>query len=242
MIVSIHQPSFLPWLGYFHRIALSDLHIILDTVQFARGKDSFINRNKIRTPQGWMWLTVPVSSPHIRPPGGGNPPISETRIANATPWAKKHRNALETSYRGAPFWDQYGHSLLALYETHWELLSPMNLAFTRWCLDQLGIKTRIRLASELHSDKQKSDLVLDLSRKVGATTYISGALGRRYLDEESFQKAGIRLLYQDYHHPVYPQRFEPFVPYMSIVDLLMNCGPDSLTILMGREELGLVLL
>lgn len=236
MIVSIHQPSFLPWLGYFHRIALSDLHILLDTVQLE--KNSFINRNKIRISKGWMWLTVPL----LTKGKFGNLAIREVEVNNRVSWRQKHQAALKSNYGRAKFWDSYKDSLLTLYQQYWSFLAQVNIAYTRWALQMLGIPTEVRLASEFYSDKRKGELVLDLCRKAGATSYISGKLGKNYLNEEAFRQSGIRVVYQDYRHPVYPQRSEPFEPNMCVIDILMNCGNESLSILMagqGRKELGL---
>lgn len=222
MIVSINQPAYLPWLGYFHRIAVSDIHIVLDHVQFE--KNSFTNRNKIRTKDGSCWLSVPLKT------GGrfGDLAISEIGIANERPWAGKHWNSLRLNYSKAKYFRQHADFFEAVFSRPWLRLNPLLRQVTAYMLDALGIRTQVLFSSELEPSARKSELVLQLCRRVGATSYFSGSLGRNYLDEAAFQHAGIAVSYQDFHHPVYSQVYAGFEPFMSAVDLLFNNGPDSL--------------
>ena len=224
MIVSINQPAYLPWLGYFHRIALSDLHIVLDHVQFE--KNSFTNRNKIRTSEGWCWLTVPVSTS-----GRFGVSIDALEIASGRPWADKHWNSIRLSYAKAPFFREHAGFFEGLFRREWRMLNPLLRELTAYLLDALGIRTPLRFSSEMKITGAKSDLVLNLCREVGATHYLSGPLGRNYLDEAGFHAAGITLDYHAYSHPEYPQVYGGFEPYMAAIDLLFNCGPRSLEVL-----------
>jgi hypothetical protein len=229
MIVSIHQPAYLPWLGYFHKIALSDVFVFLDTTQFE--KNSFVNRNRIKTPQGPLWLTVPVSLQ-----GHLTNEIGHTAIAGQH-WRDKHWRTLELNYRKAPFWLRYAPELEKTYRAGYatidQLCFDQLLLFNRW----LGLGTRIVRSSELPpTGSRKQHLVLDLCKSVRASLYVSGALGRGYLEQKAFSREGIALYFQDYQHPVYPQLWSPeFLANLSIVDLLFNEGPDSFkTILEGN--------
>lgn len=227
MIVSIMQPAYLPWLGYFDRIYKSDLFIVLDNVMLERSsKTRFTNRNKIRTSQGWSWLTVPVKTS-----GLGQPLINEVEIDNSQKWQSKHFFALIHSYNRTPCFAEHKDWLESFYLKNFSLLTPMLRESTEYLLKCLGIDTPLVYSSELQVDGQKSELILNLCKEVGATEYISGPFGRDYLDLASFQSARIEVSFHDYQHPVYNQIHGKFEPYMSVVDLLFNCGSNSLKIL-----------
>lgn len=225
MIASINQPAYLPWLGYFERIAVSDVHVILDHVQFE--KNSFTNRNRVRTSSGWSWLTVPVQTKGRF----GHSAIDRLEIDNAGVWSKKHWATLRQSYAKAPYFRTHEPFFEQLYGASWENLGDLCRALTSYLLDAFGIATPLVFSSDLAPQGAKDELVLELCRKVGADHYLSGALGRNYLREGLFREAGVSVSYQDYHHPTYPQVYSPFEPYMAAVDLLFNCGPRSLEIL-----------
>lgn len=228
MIVSINQPAYLPWLGYFERIAVSDLHIVLDHVQFE--KNSFTNRNKVRTKEGSTWLTVPLSTKGRF----GDLAINGLEFAANDPWAKKHWATLRQVYARAPFFARCAPAYEQLYAQAWPSFMPMVRALLEQQLRDLGIETPLRYSSEMNIGGTKSELVLNLCREVGATTYLSGALGKNYLDEASFAAAGIGVRYQDYQHPTYAQCQPGFAPYMCALDLLFNHGPASRDILLQR--------
>jgi hypothetical protein len=230
MIVSINQPAYLPWLGYFHRIAISDAHIVLDHVQLE--KNSFTNRNKVRTSEGWCWLTVPVQTAGKF----GDLPIREVEIANQKLWATKHWQTLRLNYSKAPFFDQHAGFFEGIYSRRWERLGELAREITAYLLDAFGIRTRLYFSSQMEPSGKKDELVMNLCRELGATVYLSGPLGRNYLREELFQREQIAVRYDDYRHPAYPQAYPGFEPYMAAVDLLFNCGPASLEIMMKNQE------
>jgi hypothetical protein len=228
VIVSINQPAYLPWLGYFERIAASDLHVVLDHVQFE--KNSFTNRNKARTKDGSTWLTVPLATKgHF-----GDLAIHTLAFAANDPWQKKHWATLRMNYARAPFFAAYAPAYERLYAQTWSGFGPMARAFLEQQLRDLGIDTPLRYSSEMAVAGTKSELVLNLCREVKADIYLSGALGRNYLDEASFKQAGIAVRYQDYAHPAYPQCQPGFEPFMGVLDLIFNHGPVSREILLNR--------
>lgn len=231
MIVSINQPAYLPWLGYFERIAASDLHIVLDHVQFE--KNSFTNRNKARTREGSTWLTVPLATKGRF----GDLAINTLDFAPNDPWRKKHWSTLRMSYARAPFFAAYAPAYEALYARDWAGFMPMVRAFLEQHLRDLEIKTPLRYSSELGVGGTKSELVLNLCRAADADTYLSGALGRDYLDEASFAAAGIAVRYQDFSHPTYQQCQPGFEPFMGVLDLIFNHGPSSLEVLLKRTAI-----
>ena len=225
MIVSINQPAYLPWLGYFERIALSDVHIVLDHVQFE--KNSFTNRNKIRTKTGWQWLTVPVKTKGKF----GALAINKLAINNDSRWTAKHWAALQCHYAKAAYFSQYGEFFETVYAQEWPLLNALLRETTTYLLSAFGIQTPVVFSSDLNVEGKKDELVLNLCKAVGATHYLSGPLGRDYLREECFTQAGIRVSYHDYQHPTYAQRYPGFEMPLAAVDLLFNYGTNSREIL-----------
>ena len=228
MIVSIMQPAYLPWLGFFDRIAASDVLILLDHVLIDRNsKTKFANRNRIRTPDGWTWLTVPIRSKGRH----GELLLNEIEVNNETDWRAKHWRAIEMNYRRAPHFADYAAPFQVMFETEWTRLAALNAAGQKIFTEALGIGTRTMLSSEMDCRETKDRLIVELCEKAGATAYISGPFGRDYLKPEDFRAAGVELLFHDYDHPEYKQCFEGFEPYMSAIDLLFNHGPEALQIL-----------
>lgn len=229
MIVSISQPAYLPWLGYFNRVAKSDLSIVLDNVMIERSsKTRFTNRNKIRTNAGAVWLTIPVKTA-----GLGQPLICDAELDEGQKWAEKHYRTIVQNYKKSPYYKMHEAWLEQFYNQHWSHLAPVLNESTSYLLESLGIDTPRVFSSKMQVEGKKSDLILNLCKHVGATTYLSGPFGREYLELNAFSDAGISVEFDDYEHPVYPQQHPGFEPYMSIIDLLFNCGGDSLKILKG---------
>jgi len=224
VLVSIHQPHYLPWLRYFEKMARADVFILLDTVQFS--KNGWQNRNKIKTPNGPVLLTVPVHA-HL------DQTLREVAIDNRQPWRAKHRRTLEQNYGKAPHYAEYEAFLDELYSQKWERLVELNAYLLGSLLRILGIETRVVMASSLDVPGVATQRLINLIKAVGGTRYYSGAYALdTYLDAGLLEKAGIGLELQEWHAPVYPQLYGEFESDLSIIDLLMNCGPDSLRILM----------
>ncbi len=221
MKVAIHQPQFLPWLGYLDKIDRADLFVVLDSVQFK--KNEWQNRNRIRTDRGWQWLTVPVLHRFGQR-------IDEVRINETVDWRRKHLHALELHYARATHRDPVVKGLAALYRQPWEKLAELNLAVLRWLLDAFGIKTPLRLASGMTLRGEPTERLIDICRAVGATSYLAGAGAREYMDVRKFETSGIGLEIQEFRHPVYRQYHEPFVPNLSAIDLFLTCGPEAFQI------------
>lgn len=227
MIVSIAQPAYLPWLGYFDRIAKSDLHIVLDSVQLERNtKTSFTMRNRVRGNSGPVWLSVPV-----RRAAGEEEALIRNALIDGPYWARKHWQTLRLAYGRAPCYEYGRAALEPIYQQTWSRLNDLLGASSARLLDALGIATPLRRSSDLGVSSRKSQLVLDLCRAVGATHYLAGPFSRDYLDLPQFESAGIEVLFHDYVHPVYAQFQGGFDPYMSVVDLLFNHGTASRDIL-----------
>jgi hypothetical protein len=228
LIVSVHQPQYLPWLGYFDKVAASDLFVFLDMPQFK--KREFQNRNRIKGPQGELWLTVPVISK-----GKFEQPIKDVLIDNTQGWQKSHWGSISQNLKKAPYWEKYSPGLERFYTSKFENLCDLNLQMCLWFFQELGIKTPWKIESEIGTGTVSTERLIELCKKTGGTGYLSGSGGKDYMDEARFTQEGLSLAYQHYTHPVYPQRHGDFLPYMSIVDLLMNVGPDSLKVLRGEQ-------
>ena len=226
MILTAHQPVYLPWLGLFHKIALADLFISFDQVQYLP-KD-WNNRNRIKTSTGPVWLTVPV----LRH-GHRERPLSELEINNALPWGRKHWRTLDLNYRHAPYFREYAPFFEETYARRWSTLAELNGHMLDWLLRILGITTPVRSMGELHVEGRKSDLVLNMCLAVGAAVYVFGEQGRSYADIGAFRRNGVEPVFQDYRHPVYPQQHGEFISHLSVVDLLFNCGPRSLGVILS---------
>lgn len=231
MIVSINQPAYLPWLGYFHRIAISNVHIVLDDVQFE--KNSFTNRNKVRSSNGPVWLSVPV-----RTKGKfGDLCIRTLEIDNSQNWRKKHWKTIGQCYEKSPYFKDHRAFFQSVYDREWTRLLDLCNVIIGYVLNELRIDTPLVYSSDLGSEATKDELVLDLCKKENASIYLSGPLGRDYLREEIFTREFIKIVYHDYKHPEYPQSGKkPFEPYMSILDLLFNCGPESYEFLIKDQD------
>ena len=226
MILTAHQPVYLPWLGLFHKIALADRFCIFDGAQY-QTKD-FNNRNKIKTNAGPIWLSVPVESKNRF-----DKKICDVKVVN-NGWNRKHFKSIDLAYRRAPYYHEYiGQIEEILIGKIYTYLAELNFATLNFGLKALGINVPIVTASEHRFRGHKSDLVLDMCRELGATTYIFGANGRDYADVVSFRREGVEARFQDYKHPTYPQLHGEFAPYMSVIDLLFNVGPKSYQVLMG---------
>jgi hypothetical protein len=226
MNISINQPAFFPWLGYFHRIAISDIHVVLDDVQFE--KNSYTNRNKIKTPDGTLWLTVPL----ITSGRFGDLAINKIEIVKGGKWEKKIVESVRQFYRKAPFFKEYFPFIEDTFLNHeWTLLNDLILHLNSYFLSVLEINTPIVYSAQLGTEGTKSDLVLNICKKMGCKTYISGPLGKNYINEESFAINDINITYHEYNHPEYKQLYSGFTPNLSIIDLIFNCGKESADIL-----------
>jgi hypothetical protein len=222
VVVTIHQPEHLPWLGFFDKVRQADVFVVLDHVQYRRRY--FQNRNRVRGSDGPVWLTVPV-----KVKGRYEQPINEVEIDNegSPRWARQCWNSLVHCYTRAPYFEAHAAFFAGLYARPWARLAELNEAIIRYVLEALCIRMTIVRSSDLGATGRKGDLMLDICRRLGAAAYLSGISGRDYLDPATFREAGIELRFQEFHHPVYRQLHEPFVPCLSVVDLLFTHGPAA---------------
>jgi hypothetical protein len=225
LIVAVHQPQFLPWLGYFHKMMLADVFCYLDNVQFK--KNEWQNRNRIKTACGWQWLTVPVRHRHRQK-------IREVQINDRVDWSRKHLRAFETNYARAPWYDVYMPMLAAVYERNWHELAPLNLYLIGRLREALQLDRKPCFsASSLQLGEDPTGRLIEICQQLGADTYLAGAHGAGYMDLTRFEQNNIRVVFQKFVHPEYPQLFGAFQSHLSILDLLFNCGPASADIIQG---------
>ncbi len=226
MILTAHQPVYLPWLGLFHKIALADQFVSFNKVQYLP-KD-YNNRNMIKTNSGPQWLTVPVKKK-----GFLDSSIYQLEIDNRTPWQRKHFKSIKLAYNKSPYLHTVLGFLEDVYSKEWSHLVTLNEYMLKYFLDYLSIDVEFLFASDFHFIGAKSDLVLDMCKQLGCTHYIFGSQGKNYANEEDFTSNSIALTFQEYIHPTYCQVNGDFLPNMSVLDLICNCGPNSLDILMS---------
>ena len=220
-VLAAHQPQYLPWLGFFDKMAQVDVFVLLDNVQFR--KNEWQNRNRIKGPSGAQWITVPIR--HRFPQT-----IAEVEVVESQPWRRKHLRALESNYGKAPFFDQTMPLLANILEQPRDDLASLNIVLIEALADRLGIKTEMRIASEVKAREDPTLRLVDLCEELGADTYLSGA-GGDYLDLSAFTDSRIAVRFQEFEHPIYPQIYGEFESHLSVVDLLMNCGSESFSII-----------
>src|SRR5262249_29730032 len=228
MKVAIHQPHYLPWLGYFAKWAAADLFLFLDTVQYE--KNGWQNRNRIQTRERPRWLTVPVRARL-------GPPIRDVQVDSSQNWRARHLATIEHAYCGSRGWRLHRDELRGLYgrDRDWDRLAPVAIASAEWLAGKLGVTAPSRVASDIdlpalaHVDATAR--LIGLCRAVGANTYLAGRDGALYMDVGRFEAAGIAVEIQRYEHPVYRQEHGEFAPFLSTLDLLLNHGDDALGIL-----------
>ncbi|HEX4780769.1 MAG TPA: WbqC family protein [Usitatibacter sp.] len=227
MLVAIHQPNFMPWLGYFDRMIRADMFVLLDHVQFERR--NYQNRCMVRLEDDTKWLTVPVvqlsQKEKIIDKSVDNP----ADFSGARWWGPNHFQTLRYAYRKSPHFDLYAPKLREILHARWDKLVDLNIATLEFVREALAIETPLVRSSSLACEGQKSALLLDVCQRVGAKAFLGGMGGsREYLDKEAFASAHMGVEWQQFAHPVYAQAgAAPFMKGLSVLDLLFNCGPAS---------------
>lgn len=226
MIITIHQPEHLPWLGFIHKTSMADVMVLLDNVQFR--KNYYQHRNKIRISSGFSWITIPIQKHPL------NILINEIKIDNTHKWQKNCWKTLYFNYKKAPYFSRYSRFFEEIYSRSWQFLAELNIKIIKKLLEFFDITTKLIIASELNGvSGKRDDLLLAICKKLGAEKYLSGISGKDYLDIKKFEQAGIKVTFQEFYHPIYRQCYQPFMPCMSSIDLLFNYGEKSKEILLS---------
>jgi len=226
-IISIRQPGYLPYLGFFKKIESVDVFVFLDDVQYSRG--DWDNRNKIRTSNDSAWLTVPILSKPARV-------LNQVKIDYSKDWLYKHKTTIKFNYENSPFFDLYWKNIESIFDKSYKKLLELNMSLIDYFLSVLQIKTETILSSTLDLNSTGSKKLLDICKLLDADTYLSGELGKNYLDKKIFQNANIKIIFEKFHHPVYNQNNSNFLSNLSIIDLLFNEGPNSIEILKNSKN------
>ena len=221
------QPGYLPWLGFFELMYNCDLFVLLDDVQYT--KKDWRNRNRIRTREGWIWLTVPVLTKDKQ-----NQLINEAKINSSTDWRRKHLRTIEINYYKAKYFNNYFPYFEKLYASDWGYLVDLDAEIISWIAKALDIKTTILESSVLNIEGKREDKIINICKKLGAEEFYDSKAAQNILDLEKFWENDITVKFQNYPHPIYKQIYEPFIPYMSVIDLLFQYGPESLNILLNK--------
>jgi len=229
MKVAIHQPNYLPYVGFFHKLSLADTFVIMDDTQYDK---KFTNRNKIKVPGNWIWLTVPINKKHKFVAN------KIVEINNEENWQSDHFEKINRSYSNSKFFKKnYKAFFEKIYSKKWDHLFTLNYELIIQLIDWLDIKIEVIKESELNVKGNSTERLVNISKKIGAETYVSGIGGKEYMNEKMFETNNIKIEYQNFKCPIYKQVFNSeFIPNLSIIDLLFNIGPKSLSKLKQNED------
>ena len=220
--VVIHQPDFLPYLGFFHRFLESDIYVVLDHVQFVKGtSQAWTHRDKIRTKKGEEWISLSVKK------CGMETPINQVELSENNDWKNKCLNLLKENYRKSKYFNDIYPYLEELFQLECKKMVDFNMASIRLLMNLLDIEISVVYSSTLDPVGSKNEMLVDIIKKIEANRYLSGVGARTYMEVGLYNEAGIEVSWQEFHHPVYPQMFEGFIPALSSVDILFNCGIEK---------------
>lgn len=221
-LISIRQPGYFPYLGFFKKIESADVFVFLDDVQYTRS--DWDNRNKIETTDGPMWLTIPILNK-------SKEFLNEVKIDHTQNWIYKHKSAIKFSYQNTPFFDLYWKDIESILDKKYTKLIDLNMKLINYFKSVLDINTETVFSSDLKINSNGSEKLCQICMKLKADTYLSGELGQNYLDLKLFENNQIKIIFEEFKHPTYSQMNSKFLPNMSIIDLLFNEGDNSINIL-----------
>ncbi len=226
--LAVLQPGYLPWLGYFEQLDRADIFVHYDDVQYDKG--GWRNRNRIKTASGAAWLTVPVSlSGHFACM------LNAVEIDNKRKWTRKHLETIRQNYSRAPFFSNYFADLEDLLNRSWENLVELNFALIEKLSELLKVNTETHKSSSIKLDGDRDDRLIQLCQYFEADNYLTGDSAKSYLREDKFKAIDVKVEWQNYQHPTYPQMYGDFSSHLSVIDLLFNCGDHSLEILRNKK-------
>lgn len=219
MIVAIHQPNYLPYIGFFDKVAKADILVIYDDAQF--NKEDFQHRNKIRIYNGWKWLTVPVEKKPV--------PINEIEVRNeikikGMKWTEAHFKNIKEEYKKADFYSTYERDFERIYSKTYDKLIDLNMEIIRYLIHTFNIDTKILFSSDFGLTSKSTQKLIEIVEAVGGDVYLSGTGGLNYLNLSMFESRGIQVKFQEFSHPIYKQIYTDFIPNMSAIDILFSMG------------------
>jgi hypothetical protein len=231
MKVTIHQPQYFPYGGFFQKVSLSDLYVVMDDAQYDK---RFTNRNRIIAPRGPIWISVPINKKQKFAPN------SQVEINNEMAWKDLHWKRLQLSYNNSRFFHLYKDYFEQIYNRNWEMLIDLDLSTLKQVISWLGLKTKVILESELKVTTKSTERLVDVCKAVGADTYVAGTGSKNYMNESLFTRNNVLVEYQKWAPIRYRQHLASvngFIPNLSIIDMLANLGPDTLKVIRGESEL-----
>ena len=227
MIISVNQPYFAPYPGFFFKAHLSDYFVILDDVQFPR-RTTWITRNRFKNDQGTLWMTIPVWKK-----GLGLQQIREVRICHTGNWKKKHLHSFQSAYAHAPFLKDHVNLLEQIFSQQYDLLIDLNMEIINYIMDFLRIETRIVLMSELDVWGKGTPLIIDICKSLGANQFLVQSSAITYYNPVQFKSAGLELVSFKKPEYIYPQMRGDFIANLSILDMMLTCGGNSRNIVLN---------
>ena len=220
--IVIHQPDFMPYLGFFDRLLHADTYVVLETAQYVNGTSrSWMNRDKIKTEKGEQWITVCVKK------APRETQIKDILLLDDGRWQKNNLGLLHQNYRKAQYYREIMPYVEKLYHGSYVYFWEFSFASIKMLIELFGIEIEIIFSSDLDPQGKNNDMIVDIMKKLGASIYLSGTGAADYYDPSVYEKAGIEVIWQKFTHPVYPQQFGGFIPYLSSIDLLFNCGIEK---------------
>ncbi len=223
--IACHQPNFMPWPGFFYKAIKADVLVLLDHVQFPLGT-SWVSRNRLKNKGGVFWLTVPVWKK-----GRGIQSINEIEICNEKDWQRKHYLSLVHAYKNAPYFYEHLGFFKEIFNKKWKRLLDLNLVILKYLLNNLGIKGDIILSSSLKINAKGQELLIKICKRLSANCYVSLSTSKKYIDKDIFEMENIDVRFYPFKSIVYPQLWGDFIPNLSSIDLLLNCGNKALAII-----------
>lgn len=228
--VVIHQPDFMPYLGFFDRLLHADTYVVLETAQYVDGTSrSWMSRDKLKTEKGEMWFKVCVQ----KAPRGTA--IKDILLVGDGKWQKNNLGLFHQYYRKAPYYKEIIPYVEELYAGQYTYFWDFSFASIKMLMELFDINIDIVFSSDLQPQGKNNDMIVDIMHKLGARKYLSGTGAADYFDPAVYEKAGIEVIWQDFKHPVYPQQFGDFIPYLSSLDLLFNCGIEASRKILRKE-------
>lgn len=220
-IVVIHQPDFMPYLGFFDRLLKADIYVVFDNVQYVRSSRGWTSRDKIKTQNGEKWLSVSTQK------AARDTAINQILLSQDSGWREDNLNLLHENYKKSLYYSEIMPYISELYRYQCEHMMDFNLQSIKMLMQLFDIHIDIVIASELNPTGKSNTLIIDIMKKLGCTKYLSGVGARDYYIPELYEEAGIEVIWQDFKHPVYKQQYEGFIPYLSSIDMLFNCGIEE---------------
>ena len=220
-IVVIHQPDFIPYLGFFDRLVKADIYVVFDNVQYVRSSRGWTSRDKIRTKDGEKWITISTQK------APRDTLIKNVLLSNEIPWKENHINLIKENYKNSPYYDEIMPYIKKLYSTEFTRMMDFNVEAIKILMELFDIHIDMVYASDLNPVGKNNSLIIDIVKKLGCHRYLSGIGAKDYFVQEMYDEAGIEVIWQNFEYPVYKQQYEGFIPYLSSIDMLFNCGIEK---------------